>query len=235
MEKEFLEECLARGMSLPQIGELANRPAGTVGYWVAKHGLIANGREKFSPSRRQAVARESLEPLVMEGMTVSRIADELGVGVNCVRYWIDKYGLPQPIEVRRTLRSYAMQSGDTSSVRDCDRHGRTDFVRDARGTWRCRRCRGERVAERRRRVKQILVVEAGGECCLCGYNRSAAALHFHHVDPGAKRFTISNGGYSIGIDRARAEASKCVLLCANCHAEVEAGVAQVPRGLDEVA
>jgi hypothetical protein len=26
----------------------------------------------------------------------------------------------------------------------------------------------------------------------------------------------------------RAEASKCVLLCSNCHAEVEAGIAAVP-------
>jgi hypothetical protein len=30
-----------------------------------------------------------------------------------------------------------------------------------------------------------------------------------------------------GSEKARAEASKCVLLCANCHAEVEAGMIQV--------
>jgi hypothetical protein len=28
--------------------------------------------------------------------------------------------------------------------------------------------------------------------------------------------------------KAREEAAKCVLLCANCHAEVEAGIAQLP-------
>jgi predicted HNH restriction endonuclease len=31
-----------------------------------------------------------------------------------------------------------------------------------------------------------------------------------------------------GIGRMREEASKCVLLCANCHALVEAGVRKVP-------
>jgi hypothetical protein len=31
----------------------------------------------------------------------------------------------------------------------------------------------------------------------------------------------------------RAEASKCVLLCSNCHAEVEAGLAAPPGGLGE--
>lgn len=30
------------------------------------------------------------------------------------------------------------------------------------------------------------------------------------------------------IERAREEAAKCVLLCANCHAEVEAGVRSLP-------
>ena len=49
VEKEFLEDCLAKGMSLPQIGELVGRLPGTVGYWVAKHRLVANGSEKFTP------------------------------------------------------------------------------------------------------------------------------------------------------------------------------------------
>lgn len=31
-----------------------------------------------------------------------------------------------------------------------------------------------------------------------------------------------------GIDKYRAEARKCVLLCANCHGEVEAGVVPSP-------
>ena len=90
--------------------------------------------------------------------------------------------------------------------------------------YRCARCRAERVTERRRKVKQILVAEAGGRCQLCGYERCSRALGFHHVDPASKSFTVAFGGLTRSIARARAEVGKCVLLCANCHMEVEAGV-----------
>jgi len=77
-------------------------------------------------------------------------------------------------------------------------------------------------------VKQALILEAGGGCVLCGYDRYQGALQFHHLDPSTKEFALSREGVTIAIDRSRAEAQKCVLLCANCHAEVEGGVASLP-------
>jgi hypothetical protein len=76
-------------------------------------------------------------------------------------------------------------------------------------------------------VKALLVEEAGGKCTLCGYDRCVAALQFHHLDPSTKAFGLSRKGVTKGIDSLRAEAAKCVLLCANCHAEVEGGFATV--------
>ena len=58
----------------------------------------------------------------------------------------------------------------------------------------------------------------------CGYDTCIAALHFHHLDPTSKSFHVSQPGVTRLLARARAEAGKCVLLCSNCHAEVEAGV-----------
>ena len=58
---------------------------------------------------------------------------------------------------------------------------------------------------------------------ICGYDRSIAALQFHHLDRATKQFTIGNLGITRSLERMRAEARKCVLLCANCHAEVESG------------
>jgi hypothetical protein len=72
-------------------------------------------------------------------------------------------------------------------------------------------------------------MEAGGKCQLCGYDRSPAALQFHHVDPSTKSFGIGVTGVTRSLARARSEAAKCVLLCATCHAEVEAGVATLPQ------
>lgn len=111
---------------------------------------------------------------------------------------------------------------------ECSKHGSTIFILEGRGSYRCRRCRMERVSEWRRRIKRLIVEEAGGSCRICGYGACTAALQFHHVDPAAKSFALSDKGLARGIDKIRAEAAKCVLLCANCHAEVEAGFRVLP-------
>jgi 5-methylcytosine-specific restriction endonuclease McrA len=73
-------------------------------------------------------------------------------------------------------------------------------------------------------VKEVLVQEAGGCCVLCGYDRYNGALEFHHVNPAEKSFQLGLSGLTRSIEAMRAEASKCLLLCSNCHAEVEGGV-----------
>jgi hypothetical protein len=105
----------------------------------------------------------------------------------------------------------------------------TTFVaRGKRRYYRCRECRSEDVSARRRKVKTILISEAGGRCMICGYDRHPGALEFHHLDPERKEFGLSLRGITRSIDRIREEAQKCALLCANCHAEVEGGVAELP-------
>lgn len=109
--------------------------------------------------------------------------------------------------------------------RICRTHGRTEFVLEGRGYYRCKRCRTQRVMDWRRRTKLRLIAEAGGRCQLCGYDRYGGALHFHHIDPRRKEFGLAARGFTQSIAKQRAEAAKCVLLCSNCHAEVEAGIA----------
>lgn len=106
----------------------------------------------------------------------------------------------------------------------CSTHGLIKFVLEGRGYYRCTKCRQERVAERRRKVKEILVQEHGGSCRMCGYKKYMGALHFHHLNPKEKRMELSVRGMTLGIDKLREEANKCILLCANCHAEVEGGI-----------
>ena len=72
------------------------------------------------------------------------------------------------------------------------------------------------------------MAEAGGCCVLCGYSESPGALQFHHVDPATKSFSLGAAGLTRSLAKARAEAAKCVLLCARCHAEVELGVKRLP-------
>jgi hypothetical protein len=118
----------------------------------------------------------------------------------------------------------------TAVLRECPRHGVIAFHRHKRGAgfvYRCKRCVGEAVTRRHRRIRALLVSEAGGRCAVCGYDRSAFNLHFHHVDPRSKSFDM-NMGVGKALAAFREEAKKCVLVCANCHGEIEASLIESP-------
>jgi len=83
------------------------------------------------------------------------------------------------------------------------------------------------VAGARRRMRKILIDEAGGRCLLRGYDRSPGGAPVPPSRSATKTFTLRNGD-TRSLARMREEAAKCVLLCANCHAEVESGAAQLP-------
>jgi transposase len=221
MERDFLEEQLAAGRSLEQIGAMVGKNSSTVGYWVKRHGLSAAYRDKHAP--KGGISRDVLADLVGRDLTTRAIAAELGVTQATVRHWLKRYSL-------KTARARRPSSSHVERVtRRCRKHGDVTFILEGRGYYRCTRCRAERVAARRRLVKEILVREAGGRCVLCGYDRHAGALQFHHVDRATKSFGIARGGYTTGIARARMEAEKCVLVCANCHAEIEGGAANLQK------
>jgi transposase-like protein len=218
MLKRFLEE----GLSLREIGRRVGRDPSTVGYWVRKHGLFANGHSKHAP--RGGVARERLVALVEQGLTRAQMASELGCSTSTVAHWLRKHGL-KSIRARQTF----VATSEREAIGTCRTHGRTRFIREGRGYYRCKACRKQRVVEWRRRAKLKLVAEAGGRCLLCGYDRCPGALHFHHLDPSLKGFGLASRGLTKSIARLREEASKCVLLCSNCHAEVEGGVTALPH------
>ena len=68
----------------------------------------------------------------------------------------------------------------------------------------------------------------GGKCIICGYKKSSRALNFHHIDPSKKSFGISARGVTRAWIKVQKELDKCVLLCANCHAEVHDSLTQLP-------
>jgi hypothetical protein len=72
-------------------------------------------------------------------------------------------------------------------------------------------------------VKELLVEEAGACCAVCGYDRCIFNLTFHHVDPKTKSFGMSMRSTK-SLAAYREELQKCVLVCANCHGEIEAGL-----------
>ena len=148
-----------------------------------------------------------------------------------MRHWLIRYGMKtQGGRGRRPVAEAvaAKQAGLANVMMQCKHHGETEFWLTGLGNYRCKRCRSAAVARRRRKVKEILVEEAGGCCCICGYRRNMRALHFHHLDPSQKRHEINAKGVAIALHKLRVEVRKCVLLCSNCHAEVEDGTAVLP-------
>lgn len=85
------------------------------------------------------------------------------------------------------------------------------------------------VAKRRRKVKLMSIEYKGGKCVVCGYNKYPGALELHHIDRLSKGFGIGDKGYTRSWEKVKAELDKCVLVCANCHREISAGLTQLPR------
>jgi hypothetical protein len=161
-------------------------------------------------------------------MTIAEIADEVDRCTLTVRRWLGRYGLRTQRSARAGLQRAAKEAGLESTTLRCSQHGETEHVLSGDGYYRCRRCRVESVVRRRRKVKELLVADAGGRCRLCGYDRYIGALQFHHLDPSEKRLALGGGGATLAIEMLRRESRKCILLCSNCHAEVEAGITMVP-------
>lgn len=52
---------------------------------------------------------------------------------------------------------------------------------------------------------------------------------FYHVDEGDKSFDLSSRGLTRSWARIQEEMEKCVLVCANCHREIHAGLIELPK------
>lgn len=192
--------------------------------------------------------RELLEDCLAEGMSLEAIGKRVGKHESTIGHWLKKYGLaaakaekhalkgaPSKEEMERLLaaglslrrvaeeldrslatirhwmskyglkpaprRKKASEHGPREMPSVCKQHGSTLFVREGSCYYRCKRCR---------------------------YDRCQKVLEFHHLDPDLKAFQLSHNGATRSLAKSRAEARKCILLCANCHREVEAGIRAVP-------
>ena len=216
---------LEAGASIEAIAREVGRDPSTVSYWAHKHGLTSTHAGRHAA--RGPIERELLGEIVSCELSIRDMADVFDRSPASIRHWLRKHGLDTARASRLRVSRTGLPADAEPHLRMCPEHGPTPFVLDRDGYRRCRKCRVDSVVRRRARVRSMLIAEAGGACILCGFDTHPSALQFHHVDPGQKSFTIRNGD-TRSLERMRQETSKCVLLCANCHAQVEAGAADVP-------
>jgi cytochrome c553 len=153
--------------------------------------------------------------------------------MKCVLLCANCHGEVEDLERRRALPNLKPRRTYPGTrpieLRSCRFHGVTEFALYGKKMpkWTCKKCNVAANLKRRRYVRRELIMLGGGCCATCGYNRSAAALQFHHVDPSTKLFDLRPGCLRARA-LVRAELAKCVLVCANCHGEIEAGLIECP-------
>lgn len=223
-----LPKLLAEGWSYERIGTMLGRDPETIAGRARRLGLVSAHVARTTP--KGPLDAGTLAALLAEGLSIRVIAERTDRSAATVRHWMRHHAL-EPVGRPGAPRKTAVDEGG-AVVAACPTHGETTFVRRSDGGLRCRACRSAAVSRRGRKVKQILVEEAGGRCAHCGYDRCAAALQFHHLDRAAKRFLLSRGGAPLALATLRVEAQKCVLLCANCHAEAEHGITKLADVFD---
>lgn len=92
-----------------------------------------------------------------------------------------------------------------------------------------------RQKERGLKRKLELVEYKGGKCEKCGYNKNVAALQFHHINPEEKEIKLDARRLSsTNMDTLYKEVDKCMLLCANCHAEIHHEDMELSQVLEKV-
>lgn len=64
---------------------------------------------------------------------------------------------------------------------------------------------------------EYLIKMLGGKCKSCGKQFPVGVFDFHHINPKAKKFSISLHMVNKSMEALVKEAKKCDLLCANCH------------------
>lgn len=101
---------------------------------------------------------------------------------------------------------------------------RREYQRDYMKAWYKKNARKqvERNLQRRKAIQVWFAeLKASLRCSQCDENHPAC-LEFHHHDPAVKETTINAALWQLhwGKKRILLEASKCTVLCANCHRKI---------------
>lgn len=81
------------------------------------------------------------------------------------------------------------------------------------------------------RIKKYQEKKCSTGCSICGYNKCARSLQYHHLNREDKEFNISCvvSRHGVSKEKFKKELEKCILLCANCHGEVEEGMTKIDQ------
>ena len=196
-----------------------------------KHGLKSTHAAKHAARAAASAARRSSSSW-SAACRCARSARSSGCSFAAVQYWLDEV---QPQDRAPPLLARATRRRRPSTLRECATHGWTVYVRSgARGlSTAVPHVRWGGSPRTGAASSEILVEEAGGRCAASAATTPTSARSSSTISTRRqKRFRLARGGLTRPLEQVREEARKCVLLCGNCHAEVEAGLVEVALPAD---
>ena len=204
MDRAWLHEQLAAGRSIESLAREVGKDPSTVAYWVAKYGLTSAHAPKHAA--RGGIAREDLEELVLAGLSVRAIGEQLGVSYATVRHWLQE---TRPEDARAAVRPPHGACDRTVRARRLpDSRRGTMFVRRVTVTTAAWPAGAKPWPIGAVRSSAILVEEAGGACRAAGMTACLPRSSSITSTRADKTFAAASGGASIALDAARAEVAQ---------------------------
>lgn len=176
--------------------------------------------------------KEKIENLYHKKLNYDQISKELNCSKSTISYHLRDIRLKEKIERFEWLKSIEKETfknkvefieayGKLLSTRELIKISRKLFHKQSS---QFKSNSPEYYRNRRKEIKESLINYKGGKCEKCGYDKCIKALQFHHIDPNKKDFTISKNIKSLKFEDVKKEVDKCILVCANCHAEIHDNV-----------
>lgn len=144
-------------------------------------------------------ANEELQ-LLLNTMPITHLAEKLNVSSNSIIKRMKRFGLTKP-----PIGFFQKKENIINNTVDLDKTPSLDKLK----SW--------KLHKRRIELRKKALETKGSVCEKCHYNKYHGALHFHHLDPSEKSFTISSTSKPWA--EIEEEIKKCILICSNCHAE----------------
>lgn len=81
-----------------------------------------------------------------------------------------------------------------------------------------------------KRSKRLRMIKGHYGCKICNRKPHPIALDFHHINPSTKSEQVSRMAWDGSQwEEIIEEIQKCIIVCATCHREIEAGYTEIPE------
>lgn len=175
------------------------------------------------------VQLEELKSLYLQGWSFKDLSAKFNTSKSNISFHINKWGINRykPVELTENLQESIQKDFDNGkTIKSIAKEYhiskyRLSFIKKKNSE---KLTNYELLKQKRYKVKEELVNYKGGKCCICGYNKYIGALEFHHLDSSTKDFGIAQNSSYKNMAALKKEVGKCVLVCANCHREIHAGL-----------